>query len=221
MELIKNGTRVLCLSPHPDDVEFGIGATLSKFKGDFEGRLIIFSDRLKSRGEKNNDSDQMKAAQLIGFSKENIKFIDQLGLDIDRLPVRLFGDEKIRDLIRHIVANEIKYFNPELIFIPSIHETFQDHEAIAVEVKRVARGEFSLLGYEAVRHSYFFQPNVFIDVNENHLDKKIEAINTFTEFTNRYYFEGDLIKSLARVRAAQAGYAGFAEAFEIYRLFVT
>ena len=43
MDLIPDGARVLCFSPHPDDTEFGVGATLSKYRGRFAARVVVLS----------------------------------------------------------------------------------------------------------------------------------------------------------------------------------
>jgi LmbE family N-acetylglucosaminyl deacetylase len=113
----------------------------------------------------------------------------------------------------------VKDFDPGLIFAPSVHETFQDHQALGEEVVRVVRGRATILGYEVLRHNRHFRPNVFVDISEADMEAKIAALGCFSEFTNRYYFEPEALKALARVRALDAGYFGFAEAFEMYRLF--
>lgn len=219
MELIKKGTKILCLSPHPDDVEFGLGATINKHKEDFEGRLIVFSDRSATRGEKHNCRDQLRAAKTIGLKEENVKFIDQLNLNVERLPIRFFGTEENRDLIRMVVSRVVKEFEPDIVFVPSLRETMQDHKAIAEEVVRVVRGKISILGYEVPKHNRHFTPNVFVDITEEHLKAKVKALAAFSEFDNTYYFQEDGIKSMARMKALQAGYCGYAEAFELYQLF--
>jgi N-acetylglucosamine malate deacetylase 1 len=96
----------------------------------------------------------------------------------------------------------------------------QDHQALSEEVVRIVSGQASIFGYEVPRSNRRFQPNVFVDVSEADLDAKIQALTCFTEFTNRYYFGSDNIRALARVRALNAGYSAYAEAFELYRMIV-
>ena len=220
MELMKPGTRVLCLSPHPDDVEFGLGATLHKYRGMYEGKLIVFSDRSATRGEVHNERDQQSSAQVLGFRESQVLFIDQLGLEIDRMKIRFFGTEENRDRIRLIVSSLVEEFAPDLVFVPALNDTMQDHQALGEEVVRVASGQTSVLGYEVQRSNRRFQPNVFIDVSFTDIDAKIRALDCFTEFTNRYYFEEHNIRALANVRALNAGYSGYAEAFELYRMMI-
>jgi LmbE family N-acetylglucosaminyl deacetylase len=220
MELIKPGTRILCLSPHPDDVEFGLGAILHKYKGMYEGKLIVFSDRSTTRGEAHNERDQRLSARILSFREDQVLFIDQLGLEISRMQIRFFGTEENRDRIRMIVSFVARDFEPTLIFTPGLNETMQDHQALSEEVVRIVSGQASIFGYEVPRSNRRFQPNVFVDVSEADLDAKIRVLKCFTEFTNRYYFESDNIRALARVRALNAGYSGYAEAFELYRMIV-
>lgn len=215
MDLIAKGAKILCLSPHPDDTEFGLGATLSRFKGRYEGRIVVFSDRYKTRNEVNNEADQARSAKLLGFRKKDVMFVDKLGFD--RLPIRFFGAEENRDVIRAIVSRLVKEIKPDIIFTPSLNETMQDHSALSEEVVRIVRNDTIILGYEVPKHNRFFNPNVFVDVSMKNVRDKIDALSCFSEFTTDYYFKGDVIQSLAKVRAIYAGYNGYAEGFELYR----
>ena len=217
MRIIPPGGRVLCFSPHPDDVEFGVGATLAKYRGEFTGRLIVLSDRSQTRQETRNDEDQHRAAAILGLTPDQVFFVDQLGYGLDRFKIRFFGTEENRDLLRQMASRSIKEFSPDVIFVPGLNETFQDHAALAEEIVRIARGPYAILGYEVPKHNRHFQPNVFVDIDEPALQAKIEAVQCFSEFDNRYYFEPDAIQGLARMRALQAGYFGLVEAFELYR----
>lgn len=210
--------RVLCLSPHPDDTEFGVGATLHRFRSTLETRVVVFSDRSRTRGEKHNDRDQIAAAAKLGIPADNVKFIDQLGLGIERLPVRFFGTEEARDQIRRVVGHAVKQFDPDVIFTPAAHETMQDHQAITEEVIRVQRGRAAILGYETPKHNRLMNPGTFVKVDEADIKAKSEAVNSYSEFTTRYYFEEKMLDALARVRGMDAGFHGLAEAFEVYRL---
>jgi len=216
--LIVTMRRVLCLSPHPDDTEFGVGATLHRFKDQIDARMLVFSDRSKTRGEKHNDRDQIAAAAKLGIPAKNVQFIDQLGLKVDRLPVRFFGTEEARDTIRRVVTHVVKEFNPDVIFTPAAHETMQDHQAVTEEVVRIQRGHAGILGYETPKHNRLMNPGTFVKVGEPDIAAKAAAVNSYSEFTTRYYFEEKMLDALARVRGMDAGFHGLAEAFEVYRL---
>jgi LmbE family N-acetylglucosaminyl deacetylase len=212
------GARALCLAPHPDDIEFGVGATLHKYREFLTAHVVVFTDRHKSRGEIHNETEQRKAAAILGIPSENVHFVDELGYGVDRLPIRFMATEESRDVIRQVLSKMIADFKPNVIFTPGIRETHQDHAAVTQEVVRVARGDFSIFGYEVPKHNRDFLPNAFVAVDEADIAAKVAAINAFTEFTTRYYFEPDAIRALARMRGLHAGTAGLVEAFEVYRL---
>jgi len=211
-------SRVLCLSPHPDDTEFGAGATLNRFRDSIEARLVVFSDRSRTRGEKHNERDQIAAAAHLGIPQAQVRFIDQLGIGVERLPVRFFGTEEARDRIRQVIAHVVREFDPDVIFTPAAHETMQDHQAVTEEVIRVQRGRAAILGYETPKHNRLMNPATFVRVSEADIAAKAAAVHCYTEFTTRYYFEEKMLDSLARVRGMDAGFHGLAEAFEVYRL---
>jgi LmbE family N-acetylglucosaminyl deacetylase len=211
--------RVLAVSPHPDDVEFGAGAWLHRWRGSVEAHLVVLSDRGPTRGERHNERDQRRAAGCIGIPEARVAFADEVGLDLPRLPIRFMATEENRDRIRRLVEQLMRRIEPELILVPSPQETMQDHQALAEETVRVLRGEVSILGYETPKHNRAFVARAWMPVDDADVDAKIAALDCFSEFTTRYYFEPEAIRALARVRALDHGGGHrYAEAFEVLRL---
>ena len=203
---------MLCVSPHPDDTELGMGATLNRFRNEFKTvKLLVLSNRKDTRKEKHNRRDQKNAAEILGI--DDIEFYS--------LPIRFFGTQQARDKIRLTITQVARRFEPDIIFSTGMAETMQDHQAVTEEIIRVIRDKSSIFGYEGPKHNRFFKPNAFVNVSQKDIAVKIAAANTFTEFSNRYYFRPEVLRSLARVRAIQAGYLGYAEAFEVYRVMVS
>jgi LmbE family N-acetylglucosaminyl deacetylase len=211
--------RILAISPHPDDAEFGAGGLLHRWRGESEVHLAVLSDRGPTRGEQHNDRDQLRAAACLGIPERQVAFVDQLGLDLRRLPIRFMGTEENRDRIRRLVEHLTREIAPEVILVPSPAETMQDHQALAEETVRVLRGDVSILGYETPKHNRGFVARAWLQVSEADVEAKIAAVNCYSEFTTRYYFEPEAIRALARVRGLDQG-AGhtYAEAFEVLRL---
>jgi len=206
-----NGAKVLCVSPHPDDTELGMGATLNRFRNKFKTvKLLVLSNRKATRREKHNRRDQKKAAEILGIHD----------IEFRSFPIRFFGTQQSRDKIRLTITQVVKRFEPDIIFTTGMAETMQDHQAVTEEIVRVIRDKSSVLGYEVSKHNRFFRPIAFVNVSEKDIAMKIAAANAFTEFSNKFYFQPEIIRSLARVRAFQAGYFGYAEAFEVYRVMV-
>jgi N-acetylglucosamine malate deacetylase 1 len=217
LDVIFNGARVLAISPHPDDAEFGLGASLHRHRAEIDVMVLVLSDRSQTRGETENERDQRHSLERLGLPATAAVFIDEFGSGFERLPIRNFGAPENRDTIRQVASLAVRQFDPDLVFTPALRETMQDHQAVAEEVVRVVRGRAWILGYEVPKHNRGFKPDCFVQVAEEDVMAKHGALTCYTEFTNRYYFELDVIRSLARVRAVDAGFFGFCEAFELYR----
>ena len=215
-QFIPLGARVVCLSPHPDDAEFGAGGLLHRRRADIEAWIICFSDRLVTRGERHNDRDQISAAAALGVPSERVRFVDQLDIGVDRLPIRLMDAPLQRDRIRRIVTHVTQTLKPDLLLIPALEETMQDHQAIAEETIRITRAGPTLLGYETPKHSRSFNGEVFFQLDEEDIAAKCQSLAAYSEASDRYHFERPAIEAMARFRGLQAGIAGYAEAFRLY-----
>jgi len=207
MKIIEKGDRILLISPHPDDVEFGCGGTIYQFRQDITTKLLVLSNRFRTRGETENEKEQKSAASILGIN--DIQF--------ENFPIRFFSSSENRDKIRLLVTKVCEEFKPDLIFIPALNETMQDHSSLAEEVIRVIRN-ISIIGYEVIKHNRYFRPNVFITISKESLLKKIEAISCYKGQSSKSYFDKEIIESLAITRASALGTKGYAEAFEIYNL---
>lgn len=205
MQLIQKGDKILLVSPHPDDFEFGCGGTMHYYRNNITTRLVVLSTRLRTRSEKNNEEQQKRSAEMLGCS--DIKFYD--------LHIRKFGSTENRDVLRQIMTEEVNSFKPDLIFVPSPKEIMQDHQAVAEETIRIIRSA-TILGYEVPKHSRFFNPNIFIQISEENLQAKINALKCFVEQTQKFYFDTEILRAMSIFRATNAGIKGLAEGFELY-----
>ena len=93
----------------------------------------------------------------------------------------------------------------------------QDHNVVTEEVVRIIRNT-TILGYEVMKHNRFFLPKIFVEISKESLEQKIKALSCFKGQTQKYYFDKKVIEALATVRAANANFLGFAEAFEMYNM---
>jgi hypothetical protein len=118
-------------------------------------------------------------------------------IDYYDLPIRFFSSDETRDKIRLLIKSLVKDYEPDVIFCPGIKETMQDRQATTEEITRITRSKASIFGYETSKHNRFFNPTMFINVSEEDIDSKIKSVNAFQEFTNRYYFNADAIRSLS------------------------
>lgn len=202
--------RILVLAPHTDDGEFGCGGSISRWVDEgAQVYYIAFSSAEKSIPQ-GMPTDILKkevreATRILGISADNLILFDY--------PVREFPSYRqqiLEDMIR--LGNELK---PELVLLPSTTDTHQDHQTISQEGFRAFK-RLSMIGYEMPHNNLNFSTNLFMTLEERHVNKKIEALNCYKSQFGRIYATEDFVRSLARVRGTQIG-VEYAEVFDVIR----
>ena len=84
------------------------------------------------------------------------------------------------------------------------------------EALRAFRG-ITVLGFDVVRSSYDFFPHFLVEVTEEDVNKKIEALSCYETYRDRYYFNNELTRSIM-VRHGALAERPFAEGFDILRI---
>lgn len=191
--------KILCLSPHSDDVELGMGGTVSKFiAAGYHVTNAIFS----YCGLPTLRLEADKASHGLGCEL----------LDFD-YPVREFSkyrQDVLDDLIR---LNE--KFCPDMVFVPSRDDIHQDHEVITAEARRAFKMK-TLLGYELPWNANGFRNDCYSSLKMIDLENKIKAIGEYKSQSHRSYAERVNIVAQARLRGMQSA-STYAECFEIIR----
>ncbi len=203
-------SKILILAPHTDDGEFGCGASIAKFTE--EGKevfYIAFSAAEKSvpKGMPDNilRSEVKNATSALGIRGANLFVL--------RYPVREFPKYRqdiLEDMIRY--NREIE---PDLVMLPSTHDTHQDHQVVMQEGFRAFK-KTTMLGYEIPWNNLTFNTNAFIFLEKRHVDAKINSLKCYISQLGRNYVTEELIRSLATTRGAQIG-TKYAETFEVIR----
>jgi LmbE family N-acetylglucosaminyl deacetylase len=202
--------RILVLAPHTDDGEFGCGGTIAKLIDDqaevFYAAFSVCELSIPSHLPKNILEIEVKnATGVLGIKSENLK--------IFRYGVRNFENYRqqiLDDLVG--LRNEIE---PDLILMPSPHDIHQDHCTIGLEGVRAFK-QISILGYELPWNNLTFNTQSFVFLEEEHINKKIEALKCYQSQSDRVYANENFIRALAITRGTQIG-VNFAEAFEVIR----
>lgn len=143
---------ILAIGSHPDDLEYGCGGTLIKFKNAGH-KIFLF---VLTKGEVGGDPEKR-------FSEQK-KVAARLGA---KLFTGNFGDTKIqltKELINNI-EHIIKKTSPNLIFGHYPEDTHQDHRNVAQATITATRYARNVLFYE-VPTSINFSPSVFVDVRK-------------------------------------------------------
>jgi N-acetylglucosamine malate deacetylase 1 len=203
-------SRVLVLSPHTDDGEFGCGGTIAKLIGQgYEVFYIAFSAAEKSvPPEFPCDilrQEVVEATSALGIKRTNLIILD--------FPVRDFPS--LRQPILEEMIKIKKDIGPEIVFLPSSNDTHQDHKTVSEEGFRAFK-TLTMLGYEVPWNNLSFTTNCFFALDEKYLQKKIAALNCYKSQYGRNYASEEFIRSLARTRGTQIG-SMYAEAYEVIR----
>lgn len=202
--------RILVLAPHTDDGEFGCGGSIAKFVE--QGKQVFyaaFSTAEKSvpKGWPKNilETEVKEATKRIGIPPAN--------LIIYKYEVRKLNyvrQEILEELIK--IKKELK---PHLVFMPTQNDLHQDHQTVATEAVRAFK-QVSILSYELPWNTITFHTQGFIKLQQNHVEKKIQALQAYNSQSGKDYASEDFIRSWARTRGTQIG-TTYAEAFEITR----
>ena len=200
------GKRVLFLGAHPDDIELGCGALLHHIARHTEVLCVTLSDNQKNPDLKNVKAEHYESMAVLGVIKEKII--------LGPFTTRVFQEAR-QDILEYFLKLR-KDFGPDLIFIHSKQDVHQDHLTMTDEALRAFRG-VTVLGFDVVRSSYGFFPHFLVEVTEEDVNKKIEALAKYETYRDRYYFNSELTRSIM-VRHGALAERHFAEGFDILRI---
>ncbi len=202
------GRRILFLGAHPDDIELGCGALLHHIlhKTDAEVLCVTLSDNQKNPALKNVVNEHYEAMAVLGIPRERII--------LGPFTTRVFPDSR-QDILEYFLKLR-REFKPDLIFTHSKQDVHQDHNTMTDEALRAFRG-ITVLGFDVVRSSYGFFPHFLVEVTEEDVNKKIEALSKYETYRDKYYFNSELTRSIM-VRHGALAEVPFAEGFDILRI---
>ena len=200
------GQRVLCLGAHPDDIELGCGALIHHIAPMSDVLCVTLSDNQKNPLLKNVVEEHYKAMTVLGIPEEKVI--------LGQFTTRIFQDAR-QEILEYFLKLRSD-FKPDIIFVHSKQDVHQDHNTMTDESLRAFRG-ITLLGFDVVRSSYGFFPNFLVEISEEDVNSKIEALAQYETYRDKYYFNSELTRSIM-VRHGALAEVPFAEGFDILRI---
>jgi len=200
------GKKVLFLGAHPDDIELGCGALLHRIVRNTDILCVTLSDNQKNPDLKNVKNEHFESMAILGVPQENII--------LGPFTTRIFPDSR-QEILEYFLKLR-RDFQPDLIFVHSREDLHQDHNTMTGEALRAFRG-ITVLGFDVVRSSYDFFPHFLVEVSEQDVNKKIEALACYETYRDRYYFNSELTRSIM-IRHGALAERQFAEGFDILRI---
>lgn len=206
---------ILAIGVHPDDIEFGMGATLAKhIKSGHEVSIIVLTDGARDKEGNYKKSEErreesIRALKILGYTEQPI-FLNLPKVTVDQSTI-------------HILEKEIYRINPDRIYTLSTNDRHQDHRNCSYSVLSAGRYINEILLFEVYSVFPEFLPNYIIDFSKDLLDLKIKALFEFkSQFQNMdlvaKMIEGMAIKNSFINYANQKRELTYSEAFEIGKI---
>lgn len=200
------GKRVLFVGAHPDDIELGCGALIHHILPFSEVRCVTLSDNQKNPALKNVVQEMYASMAVLGVPRENIT--------VEQFTTRNFPEAR-QEILEYLLKLR-RDFKPEIVFVHSKQDIHQDHNVVTEEALRAYRGT-TVLGFDVVRSSYGFFPHFLVEVTEEDVEKKIEALQQYTTYADKYYFDPAVLRA-TMVRHGALAERSYAEGFDILRI---
>ena len=179
-----NHNKVLCLSPHPDDVEYGMLGVISKY-GDTQFDILVLSEGgdFDSTVKQKRHNESKKALDGIANSTcffSDIKFIKDMA-----------EDEWI-----NLIENKYNIKGYDCIFHPPSEDSHFDHRFINQLSPALVRGySCSRISYKTASVLDTWIPNLFVSLNNKVWKDKSKRLLNFNSQLDKSYFNTSSIES--------------------------
>lgn len=208
--MLPERTTILVMAPHTDDGELGAGGSIARWVDEgHDVHYVAFSSC------QNSVPDGWPADVLVG---EVAEATAQLGIKPDHLRVLDFEVRHFEDARQEILQTMVELqreLTPGLVLVPSPDDLHQDHHVVAREGLRAFK-RTSLLAYEIAWNNLSFRTTSFVELEERHVQAKIDALRCYRSQAGRPYSDPDFLRSQVRYHGVQAG-CTHAETFDVLR----
>ncbi len=201
-----NGRSILALGAHPDDLEFGCGATLAKLAsfGIEIHALVMTKGGQGADGNYDRVRESDTALRMLGVSS-----VTQYDFPDTRL------HQHLNELIG-VIEQAVKAHDPVRVYTMFDGDRHQDHRAVykasAVACRRVAQ----VMSYETPSSYPNFVPTLLEPIEE-FLERKVDALKMHRSQSDRFYMQEEKLRSAAHFRGVQVD-LGPSEGFIPYKL---
>lgn len=200
---------ILAIGAHPDDIEFGCGASLLRLReeGATTFGLILTGGE---RGHDESPASQVRANEAHASARV---------LELSELVFHNFPDTNLhenKEAIRIAIEAALTRWQPDIIFTHNSLDVHTDHHTVFNATREAARGAYTILCYENPNTPPAFNPTYFIDVSD-YIEDKITALAQHKTQMGKPYADASVVRATAAFRGTQARVT-LAEGFEVVRM---
>jgi N-acetylglucosamine malate deacetylase 1 len=204
--MIFSGNRICFIGAHPDDIELGCGALIASLKDKANINCVTLSDNQKNPLLVNLVHEYSASMSALGILSENTI--------LEKFETRRFPAQR-QDILEYLIKLN-KTLNPDIVFVHTRSDLHQDHNTVTEESLRAFRG-ITVLGYDVIRSSYGFFPNLLTKVSESDVQLKIDALANYKTYSGKYYFDPEVTRATL-IRNGALCECKYAEGFETLRI---
>lgn len=201
----QEGLRVLLIGAHCDDIEIGCGGTVMRLIKEFKIKAVkwvVFTSNALRAEEARKCADVF----LQGNASKEVVVLD---LKDGHLP---FAGTKVKEHFE-----ELKPFQPDVIFTHARHDRHQDHKMLAEMTWNTFR-DHTILEYEIPKYEGDLgHPNFFVTIDVDTANRKADAVvEGYPSQGNKQWFDRETFLSLMRIRGLEsASPTRYAEGFYV------
>lgn len=197
-------TKVLFVAAHCDDLELACGGTIARLQKTCDISCYVASQSIAN-----------------GELADVLQDMCQSAMTILGVPYVTFGDATTCRFAekRQQIWDALNLLPKPDIVITHERDEHQDHVVMHDEVYRVFKSS-SILHFPGMVSCPNFQPDLFIKLEEEHVNLKLKALKAYSCYTKKLYFDRLNITSYMRVAGLRTGESGFAEGYRVGRLII-
>ena len=202
-----NFNKVLCLSPHPDDVEYSMLGTIMKHP-DTQFELL----QLAQGGDCDPTTNSFRLEEVKNvWEKSKCKNIN-INFTEHKFIKELTEDKWINKIENHLE-------NIDAIFLPNECDSHFEHRFISGFGPALIRNKnISLIQYYTPSTQDEWNSNLYIDIRDTY-DLKMDALNEFKSQNHRYYFRKDVLRAFHSDFQCSKKGVHYIEKYKILNLF--
>ena len=175
-----NFDKVLCLSPHPDDIEIGLGGSIIKYS-DTQFDMLTLS----GGGDFEGTGVDVREIELINAWQVT---------NVNNILINVEPSLKPKNNTEDFLVNTIETsYDHQAIFVPTYIDAHFEHRMtnrLAAALTRCKN--ISIIEYRTPSTLNDWIPNMYVDIT-NEYEQKLLMLSKFSSQQNKEYFKRDML----------------------------